>query len=211
MRCALYARVSTRDKGQETDNQLIQLREFAERQGWEMTHEFVDHESGSRAGRPQFQEMFRLASKRKFDVLLFWSLDRLSREGVLETLNHLNRLASYGIAFRSFTEQYLDSCGIFKDAIIGIMATLAKQERLRISERTRAGLATARLKGKRLGRPRISADIAAITQLRDSGATLQQISIQTGISVSSVFNLLRQSAVLEPSKRLSLNLKTQFT
>jgi DNA invertase Pin-like site-specific DNA recombinase len=196
MRVALYSRVSTKDGRQDAENQLGQLREFATQQGWELTHEFVDHESGSRSDRrPQFQLMFTLASQRKFDILLFWSLDRLSREGVLQTLTHLNRLASYGIAFRSFTEQYLDSCGIFRDAIISIMATLAKQERLRISERTVAGLKVARLKGKRLGRPRIAADIAAITQLRDSGATLQQISDQTGISVSSVFNLLRRSAV----------------
>jgi DNA invertase Pin-like site-specific DNA recombinase len=190
MRCALYARVSTRDKGQETDNQLVQLREFATRQVWEITHEFIDQETGSRSDRPQFQEMFRLASQRKFDVLLFWSLDRLSREGVLQTLNHLNRLASYGIAFRSFTEQYLDSCGIFKDAIIGIMATLAKQERLRISERTRAGLATARLRGKRLGRPSVSVTVFEVVRLRESGLKLREIANRTGISVSSVHNLL---------------------
>jgi DNA invertase Pin-like site-specific DNA recombinase len=192
MRCALYARVSTRDKGQETGNQLIQLREFATQQVWELTHEFVDHESASRSDRPQFQEMFRLASQRKFDVLLFWSLDRLSREGVLQTLNHLNRLASYGIAFRSFTEQYLDSCGIFKDAIIGIMATLAKQERLRISERTRAGLATARSKGKRLGRPSVNVSISEVVRLRDAGLKLREIARRTGISISTAHNLLKQ-------------------
>ena len=192
MRCALYARVSTRDKGQETENQLFQIRDFATRQGWELSHEFVDHESGSDSDRPQFQEMFRLASKRKFDVLLFWSLDRLSREGVLQTLNHLNRLASYGIAFRSFTEQYLDSCGIFRDAIIGIMATLAKQERLRISERTRAGLATARLKGKRLGRPSVNVSISEVVHLRDSGLKLREIARRTGISISTAHNLLKQ-------------------
>ena len=63
-----------------------------------------------------------------------------SREGVRETLNHLERLASYGVEYRSFTEQYLDSCGIFKDAVLGISATIAKQERVRLSERTLAGL-----------------------------------------------------------------------
>jgi len=73
--------------------------------------------------------MFKAASQRKFDVLLFWSLDRLSREGVLETLQHLNRLTSHGVNYRSFTEQYFDSCGIFKDAVISILATVAKQER----------------------------------------------------------------------------------
>src|SRR5258706_15178376 len=137
-RTALYARISTRDKGQDVENQLTQLREFAARQGWAVVHEFVDLESGSTADRAEFQAMFRAASQRRFDVLLFWSLDRLSREGVLETLQHLNRLASYGVNYRSFTEQYFDSCGIFKDAVIAIIATVAKQERVRISQRVNA-------------------------------------------------------------------------
>lgn len=76
--------------------------------------------------------MFRAASPRTFDALPFWSLDRLSREGVLETLQHLSRLRGYGVNHRSFTEQYFDSCGIFKDAVISILATIAKQERIRI-------------------------------------------------------------------------------
>lgn len=80
----------------------------------------MDRESGSTAERAEFQGMFRAASQRKFDVLLFWSLDRLSREGVLETLQHLNRLTSYGVNYRSFTEQYFDSCGIFKDAVCSV-------------------------------------------------------------------------------------------
>jgi DNA invertase Pin-like site-specific DNA recombinase len=96
--------------------------------------------------------MFEDASKRRFDILLFWSLDRLSREGVLETLQYLNRLSSYGIQWRSFTEQYLDSTGMFRDAVISILAVIAKQEKTRISERTKAGLERARAKGKLLGR-----------------------------------------------------------
>src|SRR6267378_3633519 len=126
MRVAIYGRVSTKDKGQEVENQLVQLREFAARQGWTVTREYVDHETGSKSDRVQFQAMFEDASRRRFDLLVFWSLDRLSREGVLQTLNYLNRLTSYGVGFRSFTEQYFDSCGIFKDAVIAIMATVAK-------------------------------------------------------------------------------------
>src|SRR6516164_206614 len=132
-RAGLYARISTRDKGQDVGNQLFQLREFAIKQGWTVVGEFVDQESGSTPDRPQFQAMFQAASIRKFDVLLFWSLDRLSREGVLETLQHLQRLTSYGVGWRSFTEQYLDSTGIFRDAVIGILAVIAKQERVRLS------------------------------------------------------------------------------
>ena len=87
--------------------------------------------------------------------MLFWSLDRFSREGVRETLNHLERLTSYGVNYRSFTEQYLDSCGIFKDAVLAILAVIAKQERVRLSERTLAGLAKARKQGRVGGRPRL--------------------------------------------------------
>src|SRR5882762_8118145 len=82
-RIAIYARVSTKDKGQETANQLSQLREFAAKQGWTIYGEFVDHESGGKSDRAEFQAMFQHASQRKFDLLLFWALDRLSREGVL--------------------------------------------------------------------------------------------------------------------------------
>ena len=102
---------------------------------------------GKHSDREQFQRLFTDASQRKFDLVLFWSLDRFSREGVLETLNHLQRLAAYGVGYRSFTEQYLDSCGIFKDAVLSILATIAKQERIRLSERTIAGLEKARRAG----------------------------------------------------------------
>jgi DNA invertase Pin-like site-specific DNA recombinase len=90
MKAAIYARVSTKD--QDNENQLIQLRQFAVSQGWELTREYCDEVSGSTSQRPQFLRMFEDASRHKFEVLLFWSLDRLSREGVLETLQHLNRL-----------------------------------------------------------------------------------------------------------------------
>jgi len=73
--------------------------------------------SGKSSERPAFQAMFTGASKRQFDVLLFWALDRRSREGCCETLQHLQRLTSYGVAWRSFTEQYLDSTGVFRDAV----------------------------------------------------------------------------------------------
>lgn len=189
-RTALYARISTRDKGQDAENQLIQLREFATRQGWAIVREFVDRETGSTADRAEFQAMFRAASRRKFDVLLFWSLDRLSREGVLETLQHLNRLTSYGVNYRSFTEQYFDSCGIFKDTVISILATIAKQERIRISERVRAGLRNARAKGKKLGRPRTIVDAARIGRLRAQGRTVREIAGELGYSRSLVHKTL---------------------
>jgi DNA invertase Pin-like site-specific DNA recombinase len=101
MRIAIYSRVSTLK--QDTENQLVQLREFAAKQGWEIVAEYTDYESGAKAERAEFQRMFQDASRRKFDLVLFWALDRLSREGVLETLQHLNRLTSYGVGYRSHT------------------------------------------------------------------------------------------------------------
>jgi DNA invertase Pin-like site-specific DNA recombinase len=186
MRCALYGRVSTKDRGQDTENQLRQLREFAAKQGWTVVREFVDHESGAGSDRTEFQAMFQAASRREFDVLLFWSLDRLSREGVLETLQHLNRLTGYGICWRSFTEQYLDSCGAFRDAVLAILAVIAKQERIRLSERTKAGLAVARSKGRKLGRPRLQVQSAEIARLRASGLSLRAIGRHLRISEGSV-------------------------
>ena len=131
----------TRDK-QETMNHLAQLREFCKRQGWRLvTPEYIDHETGSVPTRTGFQEMILHASQRKFDVLLFWALDRLTREGTLATLQYLECLTSYQVGYKSFTEPYLDSCGTFKDVVISLLATMAKQERLRMGERVRAGIA----------------------------------------------------------------------
>ena len=182
MNCAIYARVSTRDGKQDFCNQLIALREFATKQGWTIYREYVDQISGSTDDRPAFQAMFLDASQRRFSVLLFWSLDRLSREGVLETLNHLQRLTGYGVAWRSFTEQYLDSTGIFRDAVIGILAAIAKQERVRLAERVRAGLERVRREGKRLGRPIAKVDAEAVRSLRSQGVSWSEISRRTGVA-----------------------------
>ena len=197
MRTALYARVSKKDGKQDTENQLRQLRQFADSQGWKMTAEYVDRLSGKRSDRAQFQKMFEAASRREFDVLLFWSLDRLSREGVVETLNHLQRLTGYGVNYRSFTEQYLDSTGCFKEAVIGILAAVAKQERVRLSERTIAGLERARAEGRIGGRPK-TADNPKIAkrliQLREQGKSIRQIAAELSISTNTVLSVLREAA-----------------
>src|SRR5260370_14980387 len=187
MRIAIYGRVSTRDKGQEVENQLGQLREFAARQGWTVTREYIDHESGSRADRPEFNQMFQDASQRRFDLVLFWSLDRLSREGVLQTLNYLNRLTGHGVGYKSFTEQYFDSCGIFREAVIAILATVALQERLRISERTKAGLEQARRKGIPLGRRGVRVDVDRLKQLRAEGKSYEEIAKELKCGVGTAY------------------------
>lgn len=190
MNVALYSRVSTKDKGQDVENQLRQLREFCSKQGWTIVREYVDHASGKRADREQFQQMFSAASRREFDSVLFWSLDRFSREGVYETLQHLQSLTGYGVGYRSFTEQYLDSCGVFKDAVISILATIAKQERVRLSERTIAGLQRARLQGRIGGRPRKQCDRDRLAEMRRSGLSLAQIATRMGLSKTTVARMV---------------------
>jgi len=189
-RVTLYARVSTKDKRQDTENQLQQLRQFCEVQGWAVVHEYVDRATGKHSDREQFKKMFADASQRKFDSVLFWSLDRFSREGVRETLNHLEVLSGYGVGYRSFTEQYLDSCGMFKDAVLAILAVIAKQERVRLSERTIAGLQHARKAGRVGGRPRVVCDRGKVERLAKAGKSLAQIADAVGVSKSSVHRLL---------------------
>lgn len=184
------ARVSTKDKGQDTTNQLRQLREFCARQDWNIIAEYVDEASGKRGDREQFQAMFTAASRREFDTVVFWSLDRCSREWVYETLTHLQRLTSYGLGYRSFSEPFLDSCGTFKDAIISILATLAKQEAVRLSERVVAGLERAKAQGRVGGRPKAICDRDRVLALHDAGQSLGKIAMQAGVSRMTVSRIL---------------------
>jgi DNA invertase Pin-like site-specific DNA recombinase len=187
LRVALYARVSTKDGRQDTDNQLQQLREFCQkRDGWSIACEFVDRASGRRGDRPKFQQMLDAASRREFDVLLFWSLDRLTREGALATLRYLELLTSYGVGYRSFTESYLDSVGPFRDAVVAILGCIARQERQRISERVLAGLQKARREGRMGGRPKVIVSTNKIRKLADQGLSAVQIGEQLGCSRMTV-------------------------
>src|SRR5580698_2326262 len=194
LRAALYARVSMKDKRQDTENQPSQLRQFCESQGWTITQEYTDRASGKRSDREQFLKLFEDASQRKFDIVLFWSLDRFSREGVRETLNYLERLTGYGVDYRSFSEQYLDSCGIFKDAVLAILAVIAKQERIRLSERTLAALARARKQGRVGGRPRLVVRRDQVATLRAKGLSISEIAEKMSIPRTSVHRILKELA-----------------
>ncbi len=191
MRVAIYARVSRDDGKQDTENQLHELREFCQRSGWTVVHEYIDRASGKSSDRPQFKRLFQDASKRKFHLVLFWALDRFSREGVLETLNHLRDLSTWSVGWRSYTEQFFDSAGPFKDAVISIMASLAKIEREKISDRTKAGLRRARREGKALGRPRVEVDVLKVRGMQQKGLGLRGIAQETGWSLSSIMRALK--------------------
>jgi putative DNA-invertase from lambdoid prophage Rac len=134
------------------------------------------------------------ASQGKFSVCLFWALDRLRREGTLATLQYLERLTSYQVGYKSFTEPYIDSCGTFKDVVISLLATMAKQERARIGERVRAGLERVRSEGKRLGRPPIrqltTREIAELRRDRNKKKSpFRMLAKKYGVSVFTAHTL----------------------
>jgi len=150
MKIAIYVRVST-DK-QEVENQLIQLREYCSKSNYKIYKEYVDTISGSKTSRPNYDLMFADAHKKLFDVVLFWDLSRFSRAGTLFTLQKLKELENLNIDWESYQEPYFKSAGQFKDVVLSIISTIAKIEREKISERTKAGLERARKKGKPIGK-----------------------------------------------------------
>ena len=147
----MYVRVST-DK-QEAGNQSVQLRDYACRKDYVVVGEYVDVISGKEERRPDYDRLFVDAHKKLFDSVLFWDLSRFSRGGTLFTLQKLRELENAGVDWESFQEPFIRSAGVFKDVVIAIFVSVAKIERLKISERTKAGLARLVRDGKVLGRP----------------------------------------------------------
>lgn len=188
--------------GQDPENQLIELRRYALAQKWEIV-EYVDRATGKHADRDALQEIFRDASQRKFDVLLVWALDRLSREGVWETFEHIRRLRSHGVEFESFTEAHFRTTGPAGELMIAIAAWIAKQERLRISDRTKAGLARARAKGRIGGRPAKLFDRDRAREMRAQNPPASWRAIAAELTARHGFPVAQSSirAVLDPRVR----------
>lgn len=182
-RVLIYSRVSTAD--QDVQNQIAQLKGYADAQGWQVIDAITDTCSGATtvSERAGLGKVMTLAHQRRFDILLFWSLDRLSREGSRKTIAHLTQFETYGVGWHSFTEPYISTLGVFSDAIISLLAALARQERLRIGERTRAGLQRAKMNGKCLGRPRTPTErITQARHFRSQGLPFSEIGRRMGIS-----------------------------
>src|SRR5262249_13737895 len=138
MRVATYARVSTEDKGQDPENQLRDLRAWCTNSGHDIVDEYIDRVSGRKGTgeRKQFAARFEAAGRRKSDCVLFWALDRFSREGMVPTIHHLERLNSYGVTFHSYTEPHLCADNeMVRGILLAVLATMAKQEAKRLSER----------------------------------------------------------------------------
>ncbi len=189
MKVAIYARVSKETS--DNTNQLLILRDYCQKMNYEIHDEYVDVISGGSPNKPEFNRMMLEASKRMFHLLLFYSLDRFSREGTRKTIHYLQVLEDYGVAYKSYAEQYIDSSGIFKDVIIALLSTLAKQERVRISERVHAGLNRARQQGRIGGRPTLDAfKIRKINELKLSGMSITAISRELQVSRGTIYTYL---------------------
>lgn len=193
-RAAIYVRVSTRDGRQDTDLQKADCKTYCDGQGWIVTRIYEDHDSGSKSDRPAFREMMRDAQQHRFEVLVFWALDRLSREGVVVTQQHLAKLDDAGVRFHSVKESYLDSCGMFREVVIALLAVLAKQERVRLSERIKAGLDNCRREGKRVGRKPVDVDmnLFRIVVEKRPRPTARDIGRTFNISRSMVYVLMER-------------------
>ncbi|MGO9893126.1 MAG: recombinase family protein [Bryobacteraceae bacterium] len=172
-------------QGQDPENQLAELRRYAAAQGWEAV-EYIDRATGKNTDRDALQAMFEDASRKKFDVLLVWALDRLTREGALPALLHVKRLADYGVKFESYSEAFLRTTGPAGELLLMLFAWIAKQESQRISDRTKAGLARAATKGVRLGRPFKLFDRGRVPELRKQGMSWRAIGRKLGVGESTL-------------------------
>lgn len=153
-RAVIYMRVSKNDESQNPENQREPLKTLAKTMGFEVIGDYVDMASGGSSNRPQFQQMLADAKEKKFDIILVWSLDRFSREGISNTLHYIEDLTKSDVALKSLQESWLDTSDQgMGQLLIAIMSWVAKQEREKISERTKAGLTLAKTNGKKLGRP----------------------------------------------------------
>jgi DNA invertase Pin-like site-specific DNA recombinase len=190
MRIAIYARVSTDDKGQDPENQLRQLRQWCADAGHTVAHEYIDRESGRKgaSGRKQFARLFEDAHKRQFDCVLFWALDRFTREGMTPTIGYLQRLAGYGVSFHSYTEAHLSTDNeLVGNILLAVMSSLAKVESQKIGERTRAGMARARAQGKHIGRPALGAELQRkIAKGLEAGLSAYAVAKQLGLTAHTV-------------------------
>ncbi len=210
-RVAIYARVSTDDRGQDPENQLRQLREWCRQMEHPVVREYVEHENGGKGleYRKQLGAMFDSAARRQFDLLLVWSLDRFSREGMAATIGHLQRLSSHGVGFHSFTEEHLSTDNeLVRNILLATLASLAKLEREKISQRTKAGLERARAMGKVLGRPKFSdGNREKLRAALDGGQSWHAVSITTRIPYSTVKKHARVLGY-EPQRRVAASIAT---
>jgi DNA invertase Pin-like site-specific DNA recombinase len=187
-RAVLYLRVSTIE--QTTANQERELRQVAERMGCEIVKVYKDHGISGAKGRdkrPAFDAMCRDASRRQFDVVMAWSVDRLGRS-LQDLIAFLGELHALGVDL-FLHQQGLDTTTPAGKAMFQMMGVFAEFERAMIQERVRAGLARAKDAGKQLGRPRLAVDVE--NRIRKALTTpgrpgVRKIAERFGVAVSTV-------------------------
>jgi len=189
-RVALYARVSTLDKGQDPETQLAQLRKYAQNRNFEVIGEFIDYASGTTLDRLEYKKMMQAAKKRKIDVVLVWRYDRFARS-TQALVNALKEFQSLGIDFISYQEN-IDTTTPSGELVFHVMASLAQFESSLISQRVKAGME--RAQGKQISRPRLSVELQLkLFELQSQGLSMNKISKQLGIAYGTVYNYLRKS------------------
>lgn len=184
-RVGLYARVSTLN-GQHPEMQLHELREYANRRGWQIIAEYIDEDiSGAKESRPALNRLLTDARQRKLDAVLVWKLDRFGRS-LKHLVNTLADLEALGVAFVSVRDN-IDLTTPAGRLMLHLVAAMAEFERALIQERVRAGLQNAKRKGKKLGRPKAIVDTHEIAHLRAQGLPWKAVAKEVGVSVGTVF------------------------
>lgn len=192
-RIAIYARVSTLN-GQNPEMQLAELREYAVRRGWTVIGEFVDvGVSGSRDSRPELNKCMDAARSRKCDAILVWKLDRWARS-LKFLVNNLAELTAYGVAFVSLRDN-IDLSTPAGRLMVQMIGAFAEFERSLIVERVRAGMNSARARGKRLGRPSSGINVDQIVALRSSGASWRRVGEELGVDAATALRVYQRGAI----------------
>lgn len=193
MRCAIYTRVSTHE--QSAQMQTEELRSYCARRQWGIVEEFTDNGvSGAKESRPALNRLLSDARRRKFDAVLVYRYDRFARS-LRQLVNALAEFDALGIHFVSLHEG-VDTSTPNGRLVFGIFASIAEFERELVRLRVRSGLAAARSRGIRLGRPPCADghDIAEINRLHATGCSGREIGRRLGISEGSVRRLRRVAA-----------------
>jgi DNA invertase Pin-like site-specific DNA recombinase len=181
MKVALYARVSTNDKGQNPEMQLAEMREYCARRDLQMVGEYCDRGvSGTRESRPELDRMMKDARRRRFDAVLVWKLDRWARSLRFLVVS-LADLQALGVAFISLRDN-LDLSTPSGRLMFHVIGAMAEFERSLTVERVLAGLAHAKAHGKRLGRPALGVDGCRVMALRSEGKTWPEVAAVLGVS-----------------------------
>jgi DNA invertase Pin-like site-specific DNA recombinase len=173
MRTAIYARVSTADKEQSPDTQLLPLREYVQAQGWTLAGEYVDRASATDLrGRTAWRQLLDDAGRRRVDAIVVWKLDRAFRS-VAHMAQTVEQFRRWKVGLRRLSEPWLDTSGTSPvgDLMLNILASFAQFERALIAERVRAGMARAKRQGKHVGRPQVlNGDLDALRPAIEAGA-----------------------------------------